>query len=92
MGEIAMRKGHLPPYVDKRVGSLNHYRQLVARTDLDRVAFSLPVKTLQQLARWRWKHRFFSFPVDHTIPAAVRKGFDRAGLSAIRKTLYAKLQ
>jgi radical SAM superfamily enzyme YgiQ (UPF0313 family) len=90
MGEIAKHKGHLPPYVDKRAGSLSYYRHLASRKDLDEVPFSLPVKIIQQFAKLRWQHRFFSFPVDHTVPALWGKGLDRLGLLAIRKALYTR--
>jgi anaerobic magnesium-protoporphyrin IX monomethyl ester cyclase len=90
MGEIAKHKGKLPPYVDKRAKSLSYYRHIASRKDLDEVKFSLPVKVLQQLARFRWKHRFFSFPFDHIIPAACGRGLDRWGLLAIRRALYAR--
>jgi anaerobic magnesium-protoporphyrin IX monomethyl ester cyclase len=90
MGEIAKHKGNLPPYVDKRAKSLSYYRHLASRTDLDEVAFSLPAKVLQRLAKFRWRHRFFSFPIDHTIPVAFGKGLDRWGLLAIRRALYAR--
>jgi hypothetical protein len=90
MGEIAKRKGRLPPYVDKRASSLSYYSHLASRKDLDRVAFSFPAKGLQRLARLRWKHRFFSWPIDHTIPLAFSKGLDRLGLLAIRRTLYTR--
>jgi radical SAM superfamily enzyme YgiQ (UPF0313 family) len=90
MGEIAKHNGRLPPYVDKRVDSLSYYRQLASRKDLNEVTFALPAKALQRLAKFRWNHRFFSFPIDHTIPAALGKGLDRMGLLGIRKALYAR--
>ena len=90
MGEIAKKNGKLPPYVDKRARSLSYFRHLASRTDLDEVRFSLPVKALQQVARLRWKHRFFSFPVDHTIPVATGRILDRWGMLAFRRALYAR--
>jgi radical SAM superfamily enzyme YgiQ (UPF0313 family) len=90
MGEIAKHDGQMPPYVDRRAASLSYYRHLASRQDLDDVAFSLPVKVLQRLARLRWKYRFFELPVDHALPAALGKGLDRWGLLAIRRALYAR--
>jgi radical SAM superfamily enzyme YgiQ (UPF0313 family) len=90
MGEIAKHKGKLPPYVDTRAKSLSYYRHLASRTDLDEVRFSPPVKILQRLARFRWKHRFFSFPIDRAIPVTVGRALDRWGLLAIRRALYAR--
>jgi anaerobic magnesium-protoporphyrin IX monomethyl ester cyclase len=90
MGEIAKKNGKLPPYVDKRAKSLSYYRHLASRTDLDEVRFSLPVKALQRLAQLRWQHRFFSWPIDHAIPAASGKILDRWGMLAIRRALYAR--
>jgi hypothetical protein len=90
MGEIARYKGHLPPYVDRRASSLTHYRQLAGRKDLDEAIFSLPAKVLQRIAQLRWKHRFFSFPIDHTLPAACGRAMDRLGLLTFRRALYAR--
>jgi radical SAM superfamily enzyme YgiQ (UPF0313 family) len=90
MGEIAKKDGELPPYVDKRARSLSYYRHLASRTDLDEVRFSLPVKALQRVARLRWKHRFFSFPIDHTIPVVTGRMLDRWGMLAFRRALYAR--
>lgn len=90
MGEIAKKNGKLPSYVDKKAKSLSYYRHLASRTDLDEVRFSLPVKALQQLAKFRWKHRFFSFPIDHAIPVASGRILDRWGMLAIRRALYAR--
>lgn len=90
MGEIAKHNGRLPPYVDKRANSLSYYRNLAGRKDLDEIKFSLPVEALQRLAQFRWKRRFFSFPIDHTIPAAVGKGLDKWGLLGLRKALYSR--
>jgi radical SAM superfamily enzyme YgiQ (UPF0313 family) len=62
-------KQPLAPYADQRIRYLGYYRRLANRTDSDQLAFSLPTKTLRQVAKMRWRHRFFRFPLDYTVPA-----------------------
>lgn len=79
-----------PPYVDKRAKSLSYYQQLISRRDLQDLKFPLPAKLLQRLARLRWKHRFFSFTLDHSVPVFLRNCLERAGLYFLSRTLYKK--
>lgn len=81
---------YLPPYVDRRARSLTYYHQLSSRKDLDGLGFALPAKTLQKLARLRWKHRFFSLPLDHSLPVFCQQSLEKAGLSLLSKRLYKK--
>jgi anaerobic magnesium-protoporphyrin IX monomethyl ester cyclase len=64
--------GHRQPlasYADRRIRFVAYYRRLAQRADLDQLTFSLPVRVLRQVARLRWRHRFFRFPLDYTLPA-----------------------
>ncbi len=81
---------YLPPYVDKRAKSLTYYHQLLTRKDLSEISFSLPAKILQNLARWRWKNRFFECPLDHYIPANGLRLLEKTGFSAISNKMYKK--
>lgn len=81
---------YLPPYVNKRARSLTYYHHLISRKDLEQLPFSFPAKQVQRLAKWRWKHRFFSFPLDHDIPVFFQKCFEKAGLSSLSSKLYKK--
>jgi anaerobic magnesium-protoporphyrin IX monomethyl ester cyclase len=86
----AAYREYLPPYVDKRARSLTYYHHQVSRRDLNDFAFSFPAKIIQRLAKFRWKHRFFSFPVDHYIPVFCLRYFERTGFSALSGKLYKK--
>ena len=44
---------------------------------------SLPAVLLRAVARWRWRHRFFSVPLDYTIPAFAMNVFRWLGLGGI---------
>jgi radical SAM superfamily enzyme YgiQ (UPF0313 family) len=68
-GRLWDHKQPLLPHVDPRIRFLGYYRRLANRTDLDQLAFSLPTRLLSRAARWRWRHRFFRFPLDYTLPA-----------------------
>jgi anaerobic magnesium-protoporphyrin IX monomethyl ester cyclase len=82
-------KQPLAPYVDKRIRYLAYYRRLANRTDFDQLTFSIPAKVLKQIARLRWRHRFFHLPLDYTLPALginVLAGFGIA--DALRKSAW----
>jgi anaerobic magnesium-protoporphyrin IX monomethyl ester cyclase len=70
---------YLPAYVDRRARSLTYYHQLSMREDLNALALSLPAKAFQKLARLRWKHRFFSLPLDHSLPVFSRQAWRKPG-------------
>ncbi|MCZ2845870.1 MAG: radical SAM protein [Candidatus Bathyarchaeota archaeon] len=78
----------LPSYADNRIESMGYYLGLANRNDLHKPAFPYLVNGLQKIARFRIKHRFFYFPLDHTIPAYCRRLFERLGLAALTETLY----
>jgi radical SAM superfamily enzyme YgiQ (UPF0313 family) len=69
-GRLWDHKQPLAPYVDRRSRFIGYYRRLAKRRDLDQLAFALPTKILSQVAGLRWRHRFFRFPLDYTVPAA----------------------
>ncbi len=37
---------------------------------------------------WRWRHRFFSFPVDYLIPRFVLRNLRKIGLQSIAAGIY----
>jgi radical SAM superfamily enzyme YgiQ (UPF0313 family) len=79
-----------PPYVDKRAKSLTYYQQLISRKDLEDLKFSLPARLLQRLARLRWKHRYFAFSLDHSVPVFLQGCLEKAGLFSLSNKLYKK--
>jgi len=56
--------GSLPPYVDKRVDRAINYLRLLRRNDFGSSFLSLPAKFFRKIAKYRWKHRYFNFPLD----------------------------
>jgi len=74
----------VPCYADKRVKSLGYYVGLTKREDLDTLTFPYIVKGLQRIAKLRLKHRFFYFPLDHTVPKYVRRMSDRVDMPVLR--------
>jgi anaerobic magnesium-protoporphyrin IX monomethyl ester cyclase len=81
-------KQPLAPYADRRIRFINHYKGLVSRTDLSHLRLSLPARVLRYLARLRWKHRFFCFPIDYTLPVACLNRLTDLGLG----NTYGKLR
>jgi radical SAM superfamily enzyme YgiQ (UPF0313 family) len=82
-------KQPLAPYVDRRIQFIAYYRRLAHRKDFDQLAFSLPTRLLARLARLRWKHRFFHFPLDYTLPALGLNTLARLGLGGAQQKLRA---
>ncbi|MCJ7526352.1 MAG: B12-binding domain-containing radical SAM protein [Candidatus Aminicenantes bacterium] len=58
----------LPRYADPRARYVGYYRSMAMRQVTGSLRFPLLVKILQRLARWRWRRRFFSFPLDYLVP------------------------
>ena len=75
------RKPSLPSYADKKIAGLNHYRELATRKDLNQLAFPLPARLLAQVAKFRYKHRFFHFPIDYVLPSLGIEMFKKMGFS-----------
>jgi len=86
-GRVFDHKQPLAPYADKRIRFISYYRRLAKRTDVNRLTFSLPTRILRQVARWRWQHRFFRFPLDYTVPAFGVNMLSRLGLANIHSKL-----
>jgi anaerobic magnesium-protoporphyrin IX monomethyl ester cyclase len=81
----------LAPYADRRIRCIAHYRRLAYRTDLDQLGFSWPSRALRQLARLRWKHRFFSYPFDYTLPVSVSKALSGLGFATLQSSMRRNL-
>ena len=86
----AAYREYLPPYVSKKARSLTYYHHLISREDLNSLSFSIPARLIQRLAKFRWKHRFFSFPADHYIPVFCLRCLEKAELSSLTIKLYKK--
>jgi len=70
--EIVKSSGRLPPYIDKRVERVINYLRLARVRDFDNVFISLSAKFFRNVAKRRWRHRFFSFPIDWNIASLGR--------------------
>lgn len=77
--EIPKKSGHLPAYMDGRVERVIDYLRLARVQVFHHPALFLPMKILRSLARMRWKHRFFSFPVDWYIASFGQGIIKKAG-------------
>jgi len=75
-------KQALAPYADRRIRFIGYYRSLICG-DGTRRALSLPAAILRAVARWRWRHRFFSLPLDYTIPAFAMTVLRSLGLGGV---------
>jgi anaerobic magnesium-protoporphyrin IX monomethyl ester cyclase len=77
--DIVKNTGHLPPYVDQRVERAIAYMRLARVRSFDNPVLALPAKIFQEIARLRWKHRFFSFPLDWYVADLGRKSLKKVG-------------
>jgi anaerobic magnesium-protoporphyrin IX monomethyl ester cyclase len=78
----------LPPYVDRRALYAGYYRSMAMRQVTGSLRFPLLVKILQRLASWRWRHRFFSIPLDYLIPRFFLRNLRRLGLKRMLAVIY----
>jgi anaerobic magnesium-protoporphyrin IX monomethyl ester cyclase len=78
----------LPRYADPRARYVGYYRSIAMRQVSGSLRFPLLVKILQRLARWRWRRRFFSFPVDYLLPRFVLRNLRKIGLKKIAADIY----
>ncbi len=73
-------KQGLAPYVDRRAKHLGYYRNMSFRTDFSGLRPAFLARPLAAVARWRWKKRFFRFPVDYVLPKAALGLLRRLGI------------
>jgi anaerobic magnesium-protoporphyrin IX monomethyl ester cyclase len=76
---IVRNTGRLPPYVDEKVERAIDYLRLARVREIDNPAFALPTKVFRRMAQTRWKHRYFSFPIDWHIADLGRKRLSKMG-------------
>jgi radical SAM superfamily enzyme YgiQ (UPF0313 family) len=69
----------LAPYMDRRIKFIGFYRTLIRR-DFRNVPFPYLARMLKRLAAWRWKTRFFRFPIDYYLPSSFLRLLRRVGL------------
>jgi len=59
------------PFAPARVRLVEHYRRLAKRKATTTLKVPIFTRGLVALARLRWRHRFFWFPVDYYLPRTV---------------------
>jgi len=69
-----------PRYADRRGLHAGYYRSIAMRGNNGGRPVSAPVRIARRLARWRWRRRFFSLPVDYLIPRYVLSVLRKLGL------------
>ncbi|MDW7760456.1 MAG: radical SAM protein [Acidobacteriota bacterium] len=83
--------GHRMPSVpsaDRRARYVGYYRILAFRKELSALRLPVFAKGLRFLARWRWRHRFFRFPLDYHVPNFFYRIMKILGLRSVAKALY----
>jgi hypothetical protein len=71
-----------PPYADKRARE-KFYRSMTMKQNTALLRFPILTRSLQSLARWRWKHRFFTFSLDYYLPWVVILAMRKTGLKKV---------
>ena len=79
-----------PPYIDRRARYVGYYRSLAMHAETGRRRFALVFAPLKRLARWRWRRRFFSFPIDYLLPKFIMGCLRKLGLEKIAADIYDK--
>ncbi len=78
----------LPPYVDRRARYAGYYRSMAMRQGTGSLRFPLFLTIVRKLARWRWRHRFFSLPLDYQLPRLLLRGLRTFGLNRVVAGIY----
>ena len=76
------------PYADKRARYIGAYRSLAMNKEADAVRFPWLFRGLRAISRFRWRHRWFSVPLDYHLPRAVLRGLRRVGLSKLASEVF----
>ncbi len=77
-----------PPYADPRARYVGYYRSIAMRQVTGSLRFPLFFKIISGLARWRWRHRCFSFPLDYLLPRFVLRCLRQLGLKRVLAGIY----
>lgn len=77
----------LAPYMDRRIKFIGFYKTLI-RKDFKNLPFPFLARILKKIALFRWKKRFFRFPLDYYIPALVIKIMRKIGLTRLSEAMY----
>lgn len=61
-------RSHNPPYAEKGIRLIEHYKRLAWRKDVTGLKHPLLLKILINLSKKRWEKRYFKIPLDYYIP------------------------
>jgi radical SAM superfamily enzyme YgiQ (UPF0313 family) len=78
----------LPRYADPRARYAGYYRSLAMRRNTAALRFPAFVRLLRRLARWRWRRRCFSLPIDYLAPRFILRLMRRLGLKRVLAGIY----
>ena len=78
----------IPPYADKRVKSISFYRKLAMKKSFEGIPIKFPAKSLARIAKFRWKRRYFGFPVDYQAATFLWNTMRKLNLAFMSKKLY----
>lgn len=81
------QRSKLAPYNDRRIKFIGYYKSLIRR-EIEDLSFPLFAKMLRAIALWRWKKRFFRYPIDYHIPHFFLKLLRKSGMKKLSKALY----
>jgi hypothetical protein len=76
------------PYADQRARYVGAYRSLAINKEAESVRFPWLFRGLRAIARFRWRRRWFGFPLDYHLPRAVLRGLRRTGLAKVASGVF----
>ncbi len=77
----------IAPYMDRRIKFIGYYKS-IARKEFKDLPVPIFANWLKRIAKWRWKRRFFRYPLDYYIPAFFLRTLRRIGFKGVSRALY----
>jgi radical SAM superfamily enzyme YgiQ (UPF0313 family) len=81
------QRSKIPPYADRRIKFIGFYRVLI-RKDFAGLPFPFLAGLLRRVALFRWRRRYFRWPLDYYVPAFFLRMLRRCGLRRLAGALY----
>lgn len=81
------QKWKIAPYADKRIKFVGFYSSIIRR-DFKNVSFPFFAKLLKRIAIFRWKRRYFRWPIDYYLPAFFIRLLRKIGSKKIAGAIY----
>ena len=77
----------MAPYMDRRIKFIGYYKT-IARKEFKDLPLPFFANWLKGIAKWRWRRRYFRFPLDYYIPSFFLRFLRRIGLKGVSRALY----